>query len=111
LVLPASKSGHGRIRGLRHHPARNEEKSLPLLLKDLLSSRLNRLRLFVSTTIRQTQRHKSRSLSRQGDFVARKPEGWTGKTWACQNGANAANGDLLLFLDADVRSGITVSKG
>ena len=29
------------------------------------------------------------------------PEGWTGKAWACHQGAEAASGDLLLFLDAD----------
>ena len=29
------------------------------------------------------------------------PEGWTGKAWACQVGANAATGDLILFVDAD----------
>lgn len=34
-----------------------------------------------------------------------KPEGWTGKTWPCQNGANIAKGDLLLFIDADIRLG------
>lgn len=31
------------------------------------------------------------------------PEGWTGKTWACWQGAERATGDLLVFLDADVR--------
>jgi 4,4'-diaponeurosporenoate glycosyltransferase len=31
------------------------------------------------------------------------PEGWVGKTWASQTGAQVASGDLLLFLDADVR--------
>ncbi len=30
-----------------------------------------------------------------------KPDGWTGKAWACQVGANASTGDLLLFIDAD----------
>jgi 4,4'-diaponeurosporenoate glycosyltransferase len=29
------------------------------------------------------------------------PDGWRGKTWACHQGAKAATGDLLLFLDAD----------
>jgi len=29
------------------------------------------------------------------------PEGWTGKTWACQQLADAATGELLLFTDAD----------
>jgi 4,4'-diaponeurosporenoate glycosyltransferase len=31
------------------------------------------------------------------------PPGWTGKNWACWQGAQRARGDLLLFLDADVR--------
>lgn len=31
------------------------------------------------------------------------PQGWIGKTWASQVGAQAASGELLLFLDADVR--------
>ncbi len=31
------------------------------------------------------------------------PEGWTGKSWACAQGAAAASGDRLVFVDADVR--------
>src|SRR5690606_39821258 len=31
------------------------------------------------------------------------PRGWTGKSWALWNGCRHAGGDLLLFLDADVR--------
>lgn len=31
------------------------------------------------------------------------PEGWCGKSWACWQGALVARGELLLFLDADVR--------
>lgn len=30
------------------------------------------------------------------------PRGWRGKTWACHQGAQAASGGLLLFVDADV---------
>lgn len=30
------------------------------------------------------------------------PEGWLGKCWACQQLADAARGDVLLFCDADV---------
>ena len=29
------------------------------------------------------------------------PEGWFGKQWACQTGANATEGEILLFADAD----------
>lgn len=32
-----------------------------------------------------------------------RPEGWAGKAWACQHGAAQATGELLLFIDADVR--------
>jgi chlorobactene glucosyltransferase len=31
------------------------------------------------------------------------PEGWLGKNWACRQLAAAAEGDLFLFVDADVR--------
>ncbi len=31
------------------------------------------------------------------------PNGWTGKNWACQQLAEAAKGDVLIFTDADVR--------
>ena len=31
------------------------------------------------------------------------PAGWVGKNWACWTGAEATEGDWLLFLDADVR--------
>ncbi|HDI73640.1 MAG TPA: glycosyltransferase family 2 protein [Candidatus Korarchaeota archaeon] len=30
-----------------------------------------------------------------------KPEGWTGKSWACYHGYLHSNGDVLIFLDAD----------
>jgi 4-hydroxybenzoate polyprenyltransferase len=30
-----------------------------------------------------------------------KPEGWTGKSWACQVGADASRGELIMFVDAD----------
>ncbi len=31
------------------------------------------------------------------------PEGWTGKSWACEQGAGLATGRTLVFVDADVR--------
>lgn len=31
------------------------------------------------------------------------PAGWSGKTWACQQLAHTASGDVLIFTDADVR--------
>ncbi len=32
-----------------------------------------------------------------------KPAGWAGKTWACHSGAVATTGEILVFIDADVR--------
>jgi 4,4'-diaponeurosporenoate glycosyltransferase len=34
---------------------------------------------------------------------ARLPDGWIGKAWACEQGADAAKGDVVVFVDADVR--------
>ncbi len=36
---------------------------------------------------------------------APRPAGWTGKTWACAQLADATDADLLVFCDADVRLG------
>lgn len=33
------------------------------------------------------------------------PDGWIGKSWACEQGAAAATGDTIVFVDADVRFG------
>ena len=33
--------------------------------------------------------------------VGELPQGWTGKTWACHRGTLSAQGELILFLDAD----------
>jgi chlorobactene glucosyltransferase len=33
------------------------------------------------------------------------PDGWFGKQWACQTGADTARGELLLFTDADTAHG------
>lgn len=30
------------------------------------------------------------------------PEGWTGKSWACAGGVEASDGEVIVFLDADV---------
>lgn len=87
-------------------PARNEEKNLPLLLRDLQNQSLTPFEIIC------VDDDSSDSTSRiAASFVVRvitlhnKPNGWTGKTWAAQNGADQAGGELLLFLDADVRLG------
>ncbi len=83
-------------------PARNEERSLPRLLQSIAASPTRPTEILVvddaSTdhTVLVAQSFGARVLS-----SASLPPGWTGKSWACQQGAQVAEGDLLLFLDAD----------
>ncbi len=87
-------------------PARNEEENISLLLKDLQKQSIQPLEIICvdddssDETARIAESFGVKVLS-----LHNKPEGWTGKTWACQNGANIAKGELLLFLDADIRLG------
>lgn len=87
-------------------PARNEESNLPLLLKDLSEQKLQATEIIVVDDASEDA--TSQVAIENGARLIRldsKPEGWTGKTWACKHGADAAKGELLLFLDADVRLG------
>lgn len=87
-------------------PARNEEKNLPLLLEDLRKQTLRPFEIVCADDDSEDETaHIARDCGAAVLSLRDKPEGWTGKTWACQNGANAAKGELLLFLDADVRLG------
>lgn len=87
-------------------PARNEAKTLPLLLEDLRDQSVKPLEIICADDgssdgtglIAEAFGVKVLSLSD-------KPDGWVGKNWACYNGANEAKGQLFLFVDADVRLG------
>lgn len=86
-------------------PARNEQESLPLLLADLKKSALAPIEI-ICVDDASTDGTAQVIRSAQGATLvsaAQRPAGWLGKAWACKQGAQAATGDLLLFLDADVR--------
>jgi hypothetical protein len=86
--------------------ARNEELDLPATLDDLLAQDYANLEVIVV---------EDGSTDRTGDVIDARaprvrrvnppplPPGWVGKNWACWNGARAATGDWLLFMDADMR--------
>ncbi len=87
-------------------PARNEEHNLPLLLADLSAQTFPNLEIIC---VDDESEDSTGQIALENGVklitIKSKPEGWIGKSWACQNGADTATGELLLFLDADVRLG------
>ena len=83
-------------------PARNEAHNLPVLLRSIHAQSSRPLEVIV---VDDDSTDQTAALARDGGarVIASQslPEGWRGKTWACQQGAHAASGNLLLFLDAD----------
>lgn len=84
-------------------PARNEAKRIPSLLTSLLIQTIPILEILVVDD--GSSDNTAEIAQKLGAHVIPcpdKPAGWAGKTWACQTGADQAQGDLLVFLDADV---------
>lgn len=85
-------------------PARNEEKNLTLLLGDLQRQTMRPLEIIcVDDASEDNTAAVAQAFDTHLVSILDKPEDWTGKTWACQQGADTAQGELFLFLDADVR--------
>ncbi|WP_010276155.1 glycosyltransferase [Paenibacillus senegalensis] len=86
-------------------PARNEERNLPRLLESL---KLQTLQPDEVIVIDDHSEDRTRTIAESYGGVQvisapELPDGWTGKGWAVWNGYLQSTGDLLLFLDADVR--------
>jgi len=83
-------------------PARNEEKSLPILLTSLREQVCTPDEIIVvvgpseDRTMEIAKRNNVKVI--QSELT---PEGWIGKPWACYQGVQAAKGNILVFLDAD----------
>ena len=85
-------------------PARNEEKNIGLLLRDLMSQTTNIHEIICVDDGSVDQTYEvALSFGVKVVAIKDKPSDWTGKAWACQSGGAVATGDILLFLDADVR--------
>jgi len=92
-------------------PARNEENNLPFLMQDLnKQSCLPYEIICVDDDSTDKTAGIAESFGAKLIKITDKPEGWTGKSFACQTGANIASGELLLFLDADVRLQVNAVK-
>jgi len=83
-------------------PARNEEKSLPVLLTSLRDQDFIPDEIIV--VVGQSEDRTKEIAEREGVITIQSeplPEGWVGKPWACYQGAQIAKGDVFIFLDAD----------
>jgi cellulose synthase/poly-beta-1,6-N-acetylglucosamine synthase-like glycosyltransferase len=90
-------------------PARNEERYISRCLDSLLGQDYPSFEIIV---INDSSTDRTREIIMQyASLDSRvvpidappKPEGWVGKNWACYEGYLHANGDLLLFTDADTQ--------
>jgi hypothetical protein len=88
-------------------PARDEADRLPDLLPGLLAQPATEILVLddeshdgTAEVVRRAAATDNRLKLLTGAPV---PPGWVGKNWACQQLADAATGDLLVFCDADVR--------
>ncbi len=83
-------------------PARNEEHNLPTLLGSFAGQSVRPHEILV---VDDGSTDRTAEIARQSGATVivsqALPDGWRGKTWACHQGAQAAAGELLCFVDAD----------
>jgi 4,4'-diaponeurosporenoate glycosyltransferase len=83
-------------------PARNEERNLATLLQSLEGQEPRPIEVIV---VDDGSTDGTAALAAAaGALVVPStplPDGWRGKTWACQQGAQVSKGQVLLFVDAD----------
>ena len=104
IRMSASQMQHGRA----HRPfsiiipARNEQNNLPKLLGSIAAQSVRPLEVIIVDDA-STDQTAAVAAQHGATVIASQPlpPGWRGKTWACQQGADAARGDILLFVDAD----------
>jgi len=90
-------------------PCRNEEANLPRLLSSFEKIQYNPIQfVFVDDQSTDRTRELLEEFARRHphlrvDVISgrERPENWTGKNWACHQGAEAARGEFILFTDAD----------
>jgi chlorobactene glucosyltransferase len=90
-------------------PARNEEENIGACLSAALGSRWPQLEVIVVDDRSTDETSRRARAAGEGDdrlFIVEgtePPSGWAGKPWACRRAAGEARGQILCFVDADVR--------
>lgn len=89
-------------------PARNEALNLPETLPRILAQAEATEIIVLDDNSEDATANIIQELAQQDTrlrYISGKnlPEGWGGKNWACQQLAEVAQGDILIFTDADVR--------
>ncbi len=86
-------------------PARNEEGTITRCLQSLLSQDYPRFEILVWDDCSTDRTREILQTFRDGRFRwisgTEPPPGWLGKSWACFNLAKNAQGEILIFTDAD----------
>jgi chlorobactene glucosyltransferase len=91
-------------------PARNESRNIAACLQSILASSYPQLQVIaVNDHSEDDTAAIARSIASSDPrlIVLDNPDlpaDWFGKQWACQTGADAASGEILVFMDADARA-------
>ena len=89
-------------------PARNEENVIERCVESVLNQDYDNFEVFV---LDDNSEDKTLSILNNLALTNKKlsvlhgspkPDGWLGKSWACHQLANKSNGEILIFVDADV---------
>ena len=92
-------------------PARNEARNIERCVTSILATSYPKLELIVVDDNSSDDTAGIATKAGRGDarlhVIANSPlpEGWFGKQWACTTGAREANGEIILFTDADTMHG------
>ncbi len=90
-------------------PARNEESNIQNCVDGLLSQTYDNFEIHVlddqstDRTLAIIQQFSEQHPQVQAICGESLPPGWTGKNWACHQLSQSANGEILIFTDADNR--------